>query len=124
MLILTRRAGETLRIDSEIAVSILSIQGQQARIGIQAPQSVEVHREEVFQRIQAEQAASGTVHIDERVKKAAAEVDPRNVFVSLNPGGFPPEDLEFCGSGFEDKYAQNSYVVFLAGYQASLRAAP
>jgi carbon storage regulator CsrA len=72
MLILSRRVGEALRIDSEVAVTILSIQGQQARIGIKAPASVEVHREEIFQRIQSERSATGQ-HIDQRIKEAAAE---------------------------------------------------
>lgn len=72
MLILTRRVGEALRIDSEVAVTVLGIQGQQARIGIRAPSNVEVHREEIFQRIQAEHSAAGQ-HIDQRIKQAAAE---------------------------------------------------
>lgn len=72
MLILTRKVGEALRIDSEVAVTILGIQGQQARVGIKAPASVEVHREEIFQRIQAERSTTGQ-HIDQRIKEAAAE---------------------------------------------------
>ena len=123
MLILTRKVGESLRIQSEIAVTILSIQGQQARIGVQAPASVEVHREEIFQRIQRELAASGPSHIDDRVKQAAADVDPRRAFARLNPAGFAPEDLEFNEKGFIDKYAQSSYVQFLAGFNAALGVA-
>ena len=122
MLILTRRPGEALRIDSEIAVTILGIQGQQARIGIQAPASVDVHREEVYQRIQRELGAAGPTHIDERIKRVAAEVDPRSLFVKENPAGFAPEDLEREGSGFANKYAQDAYGVFLAGYQSALEA--
>ncbi|TDV51131.1 carbon storage regulator CsrA [Pseudomonas graminis] len=122
MLILTRRIGEALRIDGEIAVTILGIQGQQARVGIQAPTSVEVHREEVYQRIQRELGATGPVHIDERIKRVAAEVDPRSLFVKENPAGFAPEDLEREGSGFANKYAQDAYVVFLAGYRSGVKA--
>ena len=48
MLILTRRIGETLRINDEITVTVLSIKGNQVRIGTRAPKNVEVHREEVF----------------------------------------------------------------------------
>jgi carbon storage regulator CsrA len=55
MLILTRRIGETLRIGEEVSVTVLGINGQQIRIGIQAPRSVSVHREEVFRRIAAEE---------------------------------------------------------------------
>ncbi len=53
MLILTRRVGETIRIDSDISVIVLGVKGGQVRLGIQAPKGVAVHREEIFQRIQA-----------------------------------------------------------------------
>ncbi len=51
MLILTRKLGETLRIGDEVSVTIQGIHGNQVRIGIEAPRSVQVHREEVYKRI-------------------------------------------------------------------------
>jgi carbon storage regulator len=54
MLILTRRVGETLMIGDDIEVTVLGVQGNQVRIGINAPKDVPVHREEVFQRIREE----------------------------------------------------------------------
>ena len=51
MLILTRRMGETLMIGNEITVTVLSVKGNQVRLGIQAPKEVPVHREEVFVRV-------------------------------------------------------------------------
>jgi carbon storage regulator len=54
MLILTRRAGETLMIGDEITVCVLSIKGSQVRVGINAPRNVAVHREEIYKRIQLE----------------------------------------------------------------------
>jgi carbon storage regulator len=51
MLILTRRIGETIRIGDDVFVTVLEIHGNQVRIGIQAPKSVAVHREEVLNRI-------------------------------------------------------------------------
>lgn len=58
MLILTRRMGENLRIGEDVTVTVLGVNGNQVRLGINAPKSVAVHREEVFQRIAAESAAA------------------------------------------------------------------
>jgi len=58
MLILTRRLGETLRIGDDIEVTILSQNGNQIRIGINAPKETPVHREEVYQRIKDEYDAA------------------------------------------------------------------
>lgn len=55
MLILTRRVGETLMVGDEVTVSVLGIKGNQIRIGIKAPKEVGVHREEIYERIKAEQ---------------------------------------------------------------------
>ena len=54
MLILGRRVGESLVIDDDVYVTILEVKGNQVRIGIDAPSDVDVHREEVWERIQAE----------------------------------------------------------------------
>jgi carbon storage regulator len=55
MLILTRRVGETLRIGEDVSVVVLEVHGNQVRLGITAPKSVTVHREEVFERIAQEE---------------------------------------------------------------------
>jgi len=60
MLILTRRISETLHIGDDIEVSILNVQGNQTRIGVTAPKLVEVHREEIYRRIQQERAVPQT----------------------------------------------------------------
>lgn len=59
MLILTRRIGETIVIGTEISVTILGVKGQQVRVGVQAPTTVEVHREEIYAKIQAQKIAGG-----------------------------------------------------------------
>lgn len=54
MLILTRRVGESLIIGDDVTVNILGVKGNQIRIGVDAPKEVPVHREEIYDRIQAE----------------------------------------------------------------------
>ena len=48
MLILTRRAGETVMIGSDVTITVLGVKGNQVRIGINAPKDVAVHREEIL----------------------------------------------------------------------------
>jgi carbon storage regulator len=55
LLILTRRVGETVMIGDEVTVTILGVKGNQVRVGINAPKTVAVHREEIFERIKLEQ---------------------------------------------------------------------
>ena len=52
MLVLSRRVDESLLIDKDIKITVLDIKGGQVRLGISAPPSIKVHREEVFDRIQ------------------------------------------------------------------------
>ncbi|MBB4865923.1 carbon storage regulator [Pseudomonas nitritireducens] len=53
MLSLTRSVGQTIRIGDDIEIVILRVKGNQVRLGISAPPDITVHREEVYQRIQA-----------------------------------------------------------------------
>jgi carbon storage regulator len=57
MLILTRRVGEALMVGDEVTVTVLGVKGNQVRIGVNAPKHVSVHREEIYERIRAEQQA-------------------------------------------------------------------
>ena len=51
MLVLTRKVGEGVVIGDEIKITVVEIKGGGVRIGIEAPASVKVHRQEVYQRI-------------------------------------------------------------------------
>lgn len=59
MLILTRRVGEAVVIGEEVTVTVLGVKGNQVRIGVNAPKTVSVHREEIFERIKNEQKDAG-----------------------------------------------------------------
>ena len=55
MLILTRRVGESLMIGREITVTVLGVKHSQVRLGVNAPKSVAVHREEIYSQIKVDQ---------------------------------------------------------------------
>jgi carbon storage regulator len=60
MLILTRRAGEALRIGDEIEVTVMAVNGSQVRLGINAPRNIAVDREEIAERKRRDREALGT----------------------------------------------------------------
>ncbi|EQM72032.1 carbon storage regulator CsrA [Pseudomonas tohonis] len=63
MLILTRRLGESILIGDDITVTVMSIQGNQVKLAINAPRDVAVHREEVAERIRrAEQQENSLIN--------------------------------------------------------------
>ena len=60
MLVLTRRVNETLMIGDEITVTVLGINNNQVRLGVNAPRHVAVHREEIYEKIRRQnQSVSG-----------------------------------------------------------------
>jgi len=78
MLVLTRRKGESIILGDDVEVKILELHGSQVKIGVQAPQSLSVHRKEVYLAIQRE-------------NKAAAESAERE---KPQPEESPPESSE------------------------------
>lgn len=66
MLVLSRKKGQSIMIGNDIEISIVDVQGEQVRLGINAPRDVSIHRKEVFEEIIAEnrQAATAPVSPD------------------------------------------------------------
>ena len=65
MLVLSRSAGESVMIGSDIVVTVLEVRGDVVRIGIDAPRSVRVHREEVYRALEeANRAAAASAGTD------------------------------------------------------------
>ena len=60
MLVLTRRANQSIMIGADVVVTVLEVRGDQVRIGIDAPRSISVHREEVFRELEAANRAAAS----------------------------------------------------------------
>jgi len=54
MILLTRQIGETIIVDGGIKVTVMDIQGNHIKLGIDAPKEMKVYREEIFKRMQSE----------------------------------------------------------------------
>lgn len=74
MLVLTRKTGESITVGNEIKITVLEVKGKQVQLGITAPSSIRIYREEIFKRVQEEN------------KKAAKQkdMDPLKVANVLN----------------------------------------
>lgn len=66
MLILTRKKDQVIKIGNDISVMIVAVQGDQVRIGVEAPKNVKVFRQEVYDDIQKQnkEAASGSATLE------------------------------------------------------------
>jgi len=73
MLVLSRRKGEAVIIGDGIKVTVIDVKGDQIRLGIDAPRTISVHREEVYEQVLAENAA------------AAQTADPRSPLLRQPP---------------------------------------
>jgi carbon storage regulator len=71
MLVLTRKVGERIHIGDGIVVTVVRIQNDKVRIGIEAPAEVAIHREEVYRRVLAAQAANHLTPKPSNVKAAS-----------------------------------------------------
>lgn len=72
MLVLTRKKDQAIVINDNIEITVLEIQGDQVRLGINAPRSVAIHRKEVFLEIQEENRRASVIRnvsLNELIKK-------------------------------------------------------
>jgi carbon storage regulator len=82
MLVLTRRAGESIVIGDDVRVIVLDVRGDTVRLGIEAPRSIQVHRAEVYAEVQAANAAAAAPSSDhedvaDRLRRIARPAVPR-----------------------------------------------
>jgi len=64
MLVLTRKINESIKIGDDIEITILSVSGEQIKIGIEAPKHIEIHRKEIYLDIQSENNQASQTSID------------------------------------------------------------
>ncbi|MFQ5481686.1 MAG: carbon storage regulator CsrA [Nitrospinaceae bacterium] len=71
MLVLTRKIGESIKINEDVKITVIDIKGKNIRLGIEAPRETKVYREEVFNKIKEENlsAASATGFDASKVSK-------------------------------------------------------
>ncbi|MEM5016188.1 carbon storage regulator CsrA [Metabacillus indicus] len=63
MLVLTRKTGEAIKIGDDIEISVISISGDQVKIGINAPKHIDIHRKEIYLSIQEENNKAADVSL-------------------------------------------------------------
>ena len=61
MLVITRKLGERIAIGDDITITLIDIKGSQVRLGIEAPKNIGIHRQEIYERIRAENLNSSQV---------------------------------------------------------------
>ena len=76
MLVLTRKPGESIRLGDGIIVKVLESSSGQVKLGISAPESMPIHREEIYERIKAENlaAAEAAEKVDQIVTAMSDEM--------------------------------------------------
>ncbi len=77
MLVLTRKLGEVIKIGDKIKVVVISVEGGSVKLGVEAPEEIPVHREEIYEKIAAENKAA-SAQLDKEKAKALKDVLKKN----------------------------------------------
>jgi carbon storage regulator CsrA len=88
VLVLTRRANQSIMIGDDVVVTVLDVRGDQVRIGIKAPRSVDVHREEVFVVLQRN---GGKVQLEDSSGETVNVIDLDSIDATATPVVASPE---------------------------------
>jgi carbon storage regulator len=62
MLVLTRKIGESIKINEDVKITVIDVKGKNIRLGIEAPRETKIYREEVFLSIKEENKSAATSH--------------------------------------------------------------
>nr|WP_196792169.1 carbon storage regulator CsrA [Motilibacter deserti] len=91
---MSRRAGESVVIGHDVVVTVLEVRGDVVRVGIAAPRSVQVHREEVYRELREENRTAAAATSDAAVAAIAARLAAKTPAAADAPaveaGGAPP----------------------------------
>jgi carbon storage regulator len=77
MLIITRRPGEKIMVGDDVVVEVIEVSGSSVRIGIAAPRSIPVYREEIWSVVQAENRAAAAAEVDQLPDDLPAPTTPK-----------------------------------------------
>lgn len=94
MLVLTRRTGESIIIGNGIRLTVVSVGPGRVKIGVEAPPSVRVDREEVHARVQREKAEEQAVDVLAAVSSAIAHADQATIVTGPETGVLNAEAIE------------------------------
>ncbi|MEI3600049.1 MULTISPECIES: carbon storage regulator CsrA [unclassified Oceanobacillus] len=64
MLVLTRKKNEAIQIGDDIEIKVLGMEGDQVKLGIEAPKSVDIHRKEIYLDIKEQNNAAANLTLD------------------------------------------------------------
>lgn len=84
MLVLTRKAGESIVIGKDVVITVLEVRGGQIRLGVDAPRNLTVHRAEIHRQVMEENQDASIAASDE-VPGIPSTTSPSST--STNPGG-------------------------------------